>query len=285
MSTRCLVLASLLASGYAYSNTSPLVAWTFSSLSPLPVAGSISSSFIEPILENISNSENICENDAIVVVEQPGLHASDLRTLSSSSPLSLFLSSAASTLQLPYLRYSPTSSESTPLEDLVSILARRCALPVITLVDHEVDKFAQLVRGRSRYIAHVQPYALGEEKWKRSLDINRRADAIYDVLHSLSAPKSHLVLLTGRQDPSSSDLPLIPTTDSPSLLAPNSTLPAGGILKRYQVLTPALITTLLVALGVLVPVIFFGISALARIQAPARMEPPKKFNAMEKKTQ
>jgi V0 complex accessory subunit Ac45/VOA1 transmembrane domain len=59
------------------------------------------------------------------------------------------------------------------------------------------------------------------------------------------------------------------------LVADNSTLPAGGILKRYQLLTPGLLLTLIIALLLLFPIVFVGISALANIKSPQRMEAPK----------
>ena len=81
----------------------------------------------------------------------------------------------------------------------------------------------------------------------------------------------HLVILAGsrRQD-----------DDSPS-----PSPPAGGILARYQLLTPALITSLLVVFFILVPVVLFGVSALASIQSPLHVQPPKGYSADEKKNQ
>jgi hypothetical protein len=74
--------------------------------------------------------------------------------------------------------------------------------------------------------------------------------------------------------------------DSPFLSGGNTTLlQHGGILKRYQILTPALITSLLITFFVLVPIIMFGISALASIQSPLSNEVPKGFDAREKKVQ
>jgi len=80
----------------------------------------------------------------------------------------------------------------------------------------------------------------------------------------------HLVILAGA-----------PRQDAP----PSPTPPAGGILARYQLLTPALIIGLLLVFFVLVPIILFGISALASIQSPLRVQPPKGFSADEKKNQ
>lgn len=61
--------------------------------------------------------------------------------------------------------------------------------------------------------------------------------------------------------------------------------PSGGILKRYQLLTPGLILVLLVSLFLLVPVIFLGVSALSSIQSPLTNDIPKGFSADEKKNQ
>jgi hypothetical protein len=71
---------------------------------------------------------------------------------------------------------------------------------------------------------------------------------------------------------------------SPHFFAPsNSTLAAGSILHRYQLLTPALITTLLVTFFIIVPVVFVGVKALSSIQSPLRVGGIKGFSAIEKK--
>lgn len=67
--------------------------------------------------------------------------------------------------------------------------------------------------------------------------------------------------------------------------AANGTLVRGGILARYQLLTPGLILGFLVSFFVLVPVLFAGISALSSIQAPMNMAAPKGYSADTKKTQ
>jgi hypothetical protein len=108
-----------------------------------------------------------------------------------------------------------------------------------------------------------------------------------DIIASIF-PK-HLVIFAGspshistRQAPS--DLDSAQSLDS--TFAGNTTVrQEGGILKRYQILTPGLITTLLVTLFVFVPVIMLGISALANIQSPLSSDVPKGFDAQEKKHQ
>ena len=76
------------------------------------------------------------------------------------------------------------------------------------------------------------------------------------------------------------------TPDSGSLFsAPNHTVADGGILKRYQLLTPGLILTLIVVFFVLVPIIVLSVNALASIQSPLRAETPRSFSARDKKNQ
>jgi large-conductance mechanosensitive channel len=48
-------------------------------------------------------------------------------------------------------------------------------------------------------------------------------------------------------------------------------------------LTPGLIVTLLVSFFIIGPVVFLGISALASIQSPLRLDLPKGYNAQTKK--
>lgn len=92
--------------------------------------------------------------------------------------------------------------------------------------------------------------------------------------------------LHARQEFVEDDGPALEFLAPPSAAAPSKAAsPEGGILKRYQLLTPGLIISLLVAFFVLVPVIFVGISALASIQSPVRLDAPKGFNAAEKKNQ
>lgn len=61
--------------------------------------------------------------------------------------------------------------------------------------------------------------------------------------------------------------------------------PTGGIFARYQLLTPGLITALLIAFFVLLPALLFSISALSAIQSPLRVEAPKGYSAEGKKNQ
>ena len=72
---------------------------------------------------------------------------------------------------------------------------------------------------------------------------------------------------------------------SPLFSAPSNAVADGGILKRYQLLTPGLILTLIVVFFVFVPIIVLGVNALASIQSPIRAEAPRSFSAKDKKNQ
>lgn len=67
--------------------------------------------------------------------------------------------------------------------------------------------------------------------------------------------------------------------------APSDAVADGGILKRYQLLTPGLILTLIVVFFVFVPIIVIGVNALAGIQSPIRVEAPRSFSARDRKNQ
>lgn len=99
---------------------------------------------------------------------------------------------------------------------------------------------------------------------------------------------NHLVIYAGSHIPlERRGLPPLSEFDSPPG-APAATAvasPKGGILHNYQLLTPALITSLLVAFFILVPIVMIGINALASIQSTLRSEAPKDYSAQEKKMQ
>jgi len=108
---------------------------------------------------------------------------------------------------------------------------------------------------------------------------------------SLAFP-SHLTIYSGgvlpfskRQAPNSPDRPTLDLSTEGDFTTPNKTLSKGGILKRYQILNPDIITTLLIVLFILVPVTLGGFKALASIQSPLRSDSPKSFNAQERKKQ
>jgi hypothetical protein len=122
--------------------------------------------------------------------------------------------------------------------------------------------------------------------------LTRSEQLLSKELDRLAALTSnHLVIYAGSHLPlERRELPPVSEFDSPPDAAapPSATaVPSskGGILHNYQLLTPALITSLLVAFFILVPIVMIGINALASIQSTLRSEAPKDYSAQEKKMQ
>ena len=112
----------------------------------------------------------------------------------------------------------------------------------------------------------------------------------HELLFLATTFPDHLVVYTGSPLPShykrQHDIPERSVLNfDAGPLAANTTLPTGGILKRFQLLTPGLITALLVTFFILVPVTMLGLNALASIQNPLRVDTSKTFNAQERKNQ
>jgi len=105
--------------------------------------------------------------------------------------------------------------------------------------------------------------------------VERMSYAFRDHLVIYSSDSSHFVRRQLGETPGSGAL----------FSAPNHSVADGGILKRYQLLTPGLILTLIVVFFLLVPIIVLGVNALASIQSPLRAEAPRSFNAKDKKNQ
>jgi len=100
-----------------------------------------------------------------------------------------------------------------------------------------------------------------------------------------SAFPNHLIIYTS-ESPLFVRRQLGDTSDAGSLFsAPNNTMADADILKRYQLLTPGLILTLVLVFFVFVPVIALGINALASLRSPIQTEAPRSFNAKDRKNQ
>ncbi|KAG1715679.1 hypothetical protein ID866_1483 [Astraeus odoratus] len=146
---------------------------------------------------------------------------------------------------------------------------------------------------RKHILKMSMPPLEGSARHRKAI-VTQHEQLIASALEKLGSQTSnHLVIYSGSAlPPQKRQLPdFDPEFDSveddyPTLDISTVADPAdGGILQRYQLLTPALILTLLVVLFVMIPVLVLGISALASIQSPLRTEIPKGYNAQEKKVQ
>lgn len=90
-----------------------------------------------------------------------------------------------------------------------------------------------------------------------------------------------------RQAPNNIDRPVLDllTDETVSMTYANATLPVGGILKKYQLLTSELIVSLLVFLFIMLPIVFFGLEALASVQNPIRTDITMASSSQERKNQ
>jgi len=247
--------------------------WFFFSTSSTP-------SFNDVFAKLLSDTD-VCEFDAVIVVDHPGLHASDLRSLSPSSSLAMRLQDSPSAAQLPYVRLpppNPLASLQGFADKLASLCgAQRLTLPLVNaatadLAPHSSSPSFSEHGSRPKRVFSLSVPALTETAGARKRSVAEHEVRLANELETIGrAYPRHLVILAGSR-----------RQDDP---APAPSPPAGGILARYQLLTPALITGLLLVIFLLVPIVLFGVSALASIQSPLRVQPPKGFSADEKKNQ
>ncbi|KAK0191475.1 hypothetical protein F5146DRAFT_930481 [Armillaria mellea] len=276
--TRLAFLFSLLPVALAFSDTFPIVAWSSHSsnvISRLP-----SSTHSADLFKIILLDEEICVHDAVIVVDQPGLHASDLRSLPSNSYIARYLNTSTSSRQYPYVRHDGYSS-SGDLLSFVQSVSERCNTRLVSLMPGyghaslDAGEKAVVVVGLPEL--SVEGYARKGNMLEHDVLLESALSALPYSQHLTIYSTSVLPTHHKRQSPDSS-----PVLDlSSTSVAP----PKGGILARYQLLTPGLILVLLIVVGVLLPIIYFGIQALASIQSPVRMDAPKGFNAADKKNQ
>lgn len=272
------LLTLLPAASYAYAGTAPIVAWSSHSSNVLNSASS--EGYTSPVtaLEDILLNGAVCQHDAIILVDQKGLHASDLRNLPSSSSLAQTLNSAVSTLELPYV----ARSVSNPFSSLAGTVADRCGARVVS---HAPGQTNTALSAKEKHVVCVEMPSLdGFEGADRRKAVAEHDSTLSSALTKLAETfPSHLVVYAGWHPSlhARQSSPFASNLTSTAAFAP----PSGGVLARYQLLTPGLILALAVGFFLLVPIVLMGISALASIQSPLQGEAPKGYIASEKKTQ
>ncbi|KAJ3791211.1 BIG/ATPase V1 complex, subunit S1 [Lentinula aff. detonsa] len=281
---------------FAFSNTAPLLAWSSyrsNLIDRLPSSASDalhSSKLFETILIN----DDICDHEAVILVHQPGLHASDLRQFSKSSHIARSISSATSSRQYAYVPAS-TSSASSEEEHFVSFAQSASEKCHSRLVNILPGQGVGLTSDAKSVVIVNMPAIEGSQR-KTSM---AEHDALLSTTLSSLPFSNHVVIYTGtspmhskrQEDLSTPERPVLDLNQAGSLTPSSSSLllakkNKGGILHNYQLLTPGLIMVLLVVLFLFLPVLYFGISAMASIQSPLRLDAmPKGFNANDRKNQ
>ncbi|KAK7436616.1 hypothetical protein VKT23_002708 [Stygiomarasmius scandens] len=283
--TRLALLLSLSPLALAFSNTLPLVAWSSHSSSILDrLPSSAANTHSVQLLETILLNDDVCEHEAVVLIDQPGLHASDLRSLPSHSHIARSLSSAPSSREFPYvsLPLPATPVDSFSLSAVAEAVSEKCGSRLVNMmlgqggVSFSSDE-------KSIILLSMPELELGTGRKGRVAE----HDTLLSTTLSSLPFTNHLTIFTGspiglskRQESSVLGSAL---SNSSAAAAPQK---KSGILHNYQLLTPALITTLLVVVFLFLPILYFGISALGSIQNPIRLEvQPKGYNAAERKNQ
>ncbi|CAE6429330.1 unnamed protein product [Rhizoctonia solani] len=278
------VASAILLSGFAnaFYDSAPFLAW-----SNRPSAAIDSLQGQNPtvpshsqILNSLMSTDELCSLDTVVVVGQPGLHANKLASLSGKSHLKMRLHEAPSKLHFPYIPVS-----GVPETDAV-------ARDIAALCGFAADEWTQgsSYEGSSKRVLYFDLAETTEKLWssddqtlEQNLDQITSQFNTYAVLLT-GTSSSVSTLVTKRQQPNSLSRPNFANQPQTVTTFANATLPTGGILARYQLLTPGLLTALIIAFALLIPLLMVGINALASIQSPLRTESPK-GPTLEKKNQ
>ncbi|THH08029.1 hypothetical protein EW145_g2985 [Phellinidium pouzarii] len=269
MFARFLVAFSILPFAWAFSDSTPLVAWTTHK-------SALVNAFLElqqPQVDALLSGKELCKFDAVIIVDQPGLHAQDLKKLPSSATVPSRMKAAQKSMQLPYTR----RFTADVLVNATEALAHRCGSRIqwgSTTSSFEFDT-------SSKHVLHMALSSIsGEAVWRKRIMSELESSLARAIREIESAFPNHFFLYTGsdmfdkRQFTGDSiDLPF-------SFTAANST---GGILQNYQLLTPGLIVSLLVSFFLLVPIIIFSVQALASIQSSVRLDAPRGLSQDKKK--
>ncbi|KAG9004069.1 hypothetical protein FRB90_011058 [Tulasnella sp. 427] len=282
------VLLSVPACLYAYADTKPLVAWSSTNsplLDSIASRGALTSQSESAIGDVVKDA---CGYDAVIIVEQPGLHNSDLKNLPKTSFLAKKLQSAPSSLHIPYI-------QDVDPQGIVPAITKQCDSQAIQLSlggDLTVPTGASGMKTIVIDLPELQSHCSKRKQEMRQLDakLSQQLSTLAETF------PSHLVILAGTVESSFSRslakrrfdelqraIPSVFASTSSDEVQARAALPKGGIFHRYQLLTPGLITAIGLTFGLLVPFMLIVINALASIKSPVRSEGIKQ--ATDKKNQ
>ncbi|KAH7878051.1 BIG/ATPase V1 complex, subunit S1 [Lentinula edodes] len=287
----------------AFSNTAPLLAWSSHSsnfIDRLPSSSSSVSGTLHSknVFETMLMNDDVCDHEAVILVHQPGLHVSDLRKLPKTSHIARSISAASSSRQYAYVPAMFTSGENEHHLEFAQSVSQKCHARLINILAGQGGDVDFQAGGQKSVVVVNLPGVEGSQSESRINGMVEHDALLFTTLDAL--PFSNLVVIyTGtppmhskRQEDLNVSAPARPVLDltqneaassSPSILAKKN---KGGILHNYQLLTPGLIMVLLMVLFIFLPVLYFGISAMASIQSPLRLDSmPKGYNANERKNQ
>ncbi|KAF9446732.1 hypothetical protein P691DRAFT_783369 [Macrolepiota fuliginosa MF-IS2] len=267
MAARFITLAAALASAATVLADTSIVTWSSSrstALDALP-ANVRSTKFTNHIL----NNDQLCDFDAVVLIQQPGANRAP------SSHITRSISSAPSARSFKV-------SGSLDLLHTAESLSSRCGARFLSYAPGPSSSGdVSLEEGKKHVLCLKVPHPHG------SSDVEEHESTLAAELATISSVfPSHLIIYTGpglsnlhvRQAPDTISRPVVDVTNS-------SQEPVTAAAPGTTFWTTGLITALLVIFFIFLPVLIIGVGALASIQAPARMEAPKGYSAVERKNQ
>lgn len=133
-------------------------------------------------LESLLSDDSVCEHDAVVLVDQMGvravvvlhrpgakayvqLHASDLRSLPSSSKIVQTINSAHSSVEIPYMRHSTEN----PFSDIADAIAQRCGSRVLSVSAGEVGPHLEDASNKKHVVCMGMPRLDGTAESRKGL--------------------------------------------------------------------------------------------------------------------
>jgi hypothetical protein len=284
MLRRILALAVIVRTTYAFLDTYPVIAWSThnsNTLNNVPASFAPSANIAE-VLNQLLAEDVACMHDAVVLVEHSGLHASDLRALSPLSPLVKRLEDASSAVQLAYVRRNADFDMSGYADSVASLCQSRVTRYTPTNSQPQLDS-------SEKHVVWMTVPTTGFDAETHKEAASNALEMISMELEGLASVfPNHLIILAGGQESSFDRRALVDDTSATALsgtLAKNSTILKGGIFAHYQLFTSQLIVSFLLVFLILIPALFWGITALSSIQAPVNMAAPKSFSADTKKNQ
>jgi len=213
-------------------------------------------------LQDVLAQDSICSDyDLVLIVDQAGLHASDLRAMESTSSLASLFKDAPSSMHVPYVRPS-----SEPSDILAQQLAQQCGSELVQVTAGEERPRVQKT-GKHVVLVNVREQdSLHDHSTELANTMSRLATMF----------KRHLVLLSGSRPLAKRAEPI----NKPKLPTPPTPPPVLG----FRYLTPPLVIGLLVTFGVFVPILLIALNALASVKGPTRVDTGK-VPSMDKKNQ
>ncbi|CAO3595701.1 unnamed protein product [Absidia cylindrospora] len=248
--TTATLLASLASAALAFESTVPCLVWssndkylTTGKNDQLILKNSDASS---AILQSLS--ADVCGSHVIAIIDQPGLHRSDLASLDSVKKQ---IQSAASYEQFEYV------VDGVDIDGLATSIANKCGSDVTNIGEN--DKTTQW----DTKVVKVALSGKSGENENQVEDlfstIQEQSSGDYVVLYTSSAPKEIKRSVLAQRAPS----------DKPAIKLP--------IFAKYQLFSPAIFMGLAVAL-LFIFIAGIGITWLVGIQTPLRFEGKQKKN-------